>query len=85
MRNFVEAAGFDCGATFKGLPDHIAVELEFLGQAKKGEVVTRDMLACRRPGNGLSPHYDFLFIGKTLARDVVRNEVLTYDTCEGVV
>jgi len=41
---------------------------------KKGEVIKREDLACRRPGNGWSAVYDYLVIGKALSIYVNRNE-----------
>jgi len=54
------------------------VSLVFDKDVKQGEVITRDMLAARRPGYGLSPYLDYLFIGKKASQDFKRNEQLTY-------
>jgi len=54
------------------------VSLVFNQDVSEGEVITREMLAARRPGNGLSPYLDYLFIGKRASRDFECNEQLTY-------
>jgi len=59
------------------------VSLVFDQDVEAGEVITREMLAARRPGNGLSPYLDYLFIGKKASRDFKRNEQLTYDSVNG--
>ena len=56
------------------------VSLVFNRDVKAGEVITREMLAAKRPGNGLSPYLDYLFIGKRASRDAKNNEQLTYDS-----
>jgi sialic acid synthase SpsE len=52
----------------------------FSRDVKQGEIITREMTCAKRPGNGLSPAYLYLFEGKPAARDYKRNEILTYDT-----
>jgi len=37
VQRFIELAGFDIGHHFPGMPDHISVELEFMGQMAQKE------------------------------------------------
>lgn len=46
---------------------------------KEGTVLTADMLEGKRPEAGISPEYLELFIGRTLKRDVLYNEALTWE------
>lgn len=47
---------------------------------KQGDIITKDMLAARRPGGGISPIFDYQFIGRPAAKDFRENETLGYDT-----
>lgn len=44
-----------------------------------GEVITKDMLSAKRPGNGVSPLYADQMIGKKVNRSFKENEVITWD------
>ncbi len=55
----------------------------FNGDWLKGTIVTEDKIAARRPGTGLSPLYQYCFLGKTLARDVQHNELVSADAVGG--
>jgi sialic acid synthase SpsE len=43
----------------------------------KGTVLTRNMLTTKKPGTGLLPESIDSLVGRTLARDVSANELLT--------
>lgn len=53
--------------------------LTWTRDVKRGEAVTEDMLCAKRPGNGLSPIYDYLWLGKPLARDVRKDAVVVFN------
>jgi N,N'-diacetyllegionaminate synthase len=44
-----------------------------------GTVITEDMLACKRPGNGVMPEHIEQVIGRAVKRDIQRNELLSWD------
>ncbi|MGH1427731.1 MAG: N-acetylneuraminate synthase family protein [Arenicella sp.] len=44
---------------------------------KKGEVITRDMLAIKRPGTGLAPEFLDRFVGQVAAKDIEADVLLT--------
>lgn len=44
---------------------------------KKGTIITNDMLAFKRPGEGLKPYEKNNVIGKTLTKDILENEKIT--------
>jgi len=44
----------------------------------KGQTLTEDMLAIKRPGTGILPKHLDEFIGKTLAKSIKKNELLTW-------
>ena len=45
----------------------------------RGEVITRDMLACKSPGNGLSPLRIDEMVGKRVTRDISADEMLNHE------
>lgn len=45
----------------------------------EGTVLTRDMLAGKRPADGVSPEFMDLFVGRTAKRDIRANEALSWD------
>lgn len=45
---------------------------------KSGTVITRAMLACKRPGNGLAPKFLEKVIGKTARADIKKDEKITW-------
>ena len=51
---------------------------------KKGEIFTKDNLACKRPGSGISPMRWYDVIGKTAPQDFGKNELIILDgfSCE---
>ncbi|MFV2033605.1 MAG: molecular chaperone [Halocynthiibacter sp.] len=60
VKRFIEAAGFDYGHDFSGIPDHVSVELEFLAlltQAEADNWATGDQAAAR---NVLEWQLDFI-------------------------
>lgn len=46
---------------------------------KKGEILTEDNLAVKRPGNGISPMKWFEVLGTAAARDFVEDELITLE------
>jgi len=42
VKRFIEAAGFDYGDSFQDIPDHISIELEFLGHLASREAKALD-------------------------------------------
>lgn len=49
---------------------------------KKGQTFGKSMFCAKRPGHGLSPYYDYMFDGMTAAKDMKKDDILTYDVCE---
>ena len=49
----------------------------------KGETITRKHLCCRRPGHGISPYFDYLFIGKRAKDNYKPNTLITYEMIGG--
>ena len=49
---------------------------------KKGEVITQDMIWSKRPGTGIPSHKMNEIIGRTLAKDVDENVLLSMDDLE---
>ena len=45
----------------------------------KGTILTFSMLALKRPGTGLAPKYVSILIGKRLKKDVVKDELITWE------
>lgn len=43
-----------------------------------GTKITREMLACKRPGSGISPDHLDLIVGRTARRDLKRNTLLNW-------
>lgn len=43
-----------------------------------GVKITGDMLAAKRPGTGISPYYDYCFIGREAVCDIRENELLRW-------
>lgn len=60
--------------------DKYFVSLVFDRDIKQGETITKEMLAARRPGRGLSPIYQYLFLDKITAKDFKKNDTLTYES-----
>jgi len=48
----------------------------------KGRIITRDMVAFKRPGTGIQPKELQTLLGKRAAREIKRDEVLTWDMVE---
>jgi sialic acid synthase SpsE len=46
---------------------------------KNGDIISRDMLASKRPGTGISPLYIDQILGKKSCRDFAVNQVITWD------
>lgn len=46
---------------------------------KIGDIITREMLAFKRPGTGIPPYKINDLIGKTLIKDVEKDTILTFD------
>jgi N,N'-diacetyllegionaminate synthase len=44
-----------------------------------GTKITREMLACKRPGTGIAPEFMDLLVGRVARRDIKRNELLTWE------
>ena len=44
-----------------------------------GTTLTREMLACKRPGTGIAPEFMDLLIGRKVRRDIQRNELLSWE------
>ena len=53
--------------------------LVFSQDVKAGETITQDMCCAMRPGHGIAPIYDYLFIGKPAKRDIKQYELATYE------
>jgi N-acetylneuraminate synthase len=49
------------------------------GDITKGKIITKDMIAFKRPGTGISPQYYKKIIGKKASRDVKNDEILVWD------
>ena len=45
---------------------------------KKGETITPKMLSVKRPGMGISPKYFDFIIGRTVKRDITKDELLSF-------
>jgi N,N'-diacetyllegionaminate synthase len=58
----------------KGRRSIIAVQ-----DIKKGSIITREMLAVKRPGYGIKPKYLDLVIGRTIKKDIKADEWITWD------
>ena len=46
----------------------------------RGTCITREMLACKRPGHGIAPKHLNLLVGRRAQRDIKRNELLAWDS-----
>lgn len=44
-----------------------------------GTTITREMLACKRPGTGITPEFMDLLVGRVARRDIKRNELLNWE------
>jgi N-acetylneuraminate synthase/N,N'-diacetyllegionaminate synthase len=44
-----------------------------------GTTITRQMLACKRPGSGIAPEFIEIMVGRKAQRDIKRNELLSWD------
>ena len=49
---------------------------------KKGEVITREMLAIKRPGTGLAPEFLDRFIGRKALKDIPSDQLLNISDIE---
>lgn len=45
----------------------------------KGTVLTREMIACKRPGTGIAPEHLDVVVGRTARRDIEADRVITWD------
>ncbi len=45
----------------------------------EGEIITRQMLAAKRPGHGISPFYMDRFIGKKTTKSLPKDSILGWD------
>jgi N,N'-diacetyllegionaminate synthase len=45
----------------------------------KGTVITKEMVAIKRPGTGLAPKYIDTIIGRKVQRDISKDELITFD------
>jgi N,N'-diacetyllegionaminate synthase len=54
--------------------------LVFLADVAAGAVITEEMIGFKRPSNGLPVNMLNLIIGKTLAKDMYKDEALQYDS-----
>ena len=45
----------------------------------KGTVLTKDMFCYKRPGTGIAPEYADLLVGRTLKRNLSKEEIITWD------
>ena len=45
---------------------------------KKGETITPEMLSIKRPGTGISPKYFDFIVGKTVKKDITKDELLSF-------
>jgi len=48
----------------------------------KGEIITKEKIAIKRPGNGLPPKYWEYFLDKKARRDIKEDEILSFDIVE---
>lgn len=46
---------------------------------KKGTILTYDVLCCKRPGTGIKPEFIDILIGRTLKRDILKEEVIRWE------
>lgn len=44
-----------------------------------GTVITREMLGCRRPGTGISPHFLGIIVGRKAKREIKLHSLLSWD------
>jgi len=49
---------------------------------RKGVVITRGMLAIKRPGTGLAPKYINQIVGKIARKDIRRETLISWDIIE---
>jgi N-acetylneuraminate synthase/N,N'-diacetyllegionaminate synthase len=45
---------------------------------KKGETITSEMLSLKRPGTGISPKYFDFIVGRTVKRDITKDDLLSF-------
>lgn len=48
----------------------------------KGTIITREMLAAKRPGMGISPIHMSEIVGRCAAVDIMEDEVIAWDMLE---
>jgi N-acetylneuraminate synthase/N,N'-diacetyllegionaminate synthase len=48
-------------------------------EIRKGQVITKEMVTFKRPGTGIPPNELRILLGKRAAREIKRDEVLTWD------
>lgn len=45
---------------------------------KKGTIIEKSMLTYKRPGYGIKPELSYIFIGKEIKRDIIKDEVIEW-------
>lgn len=45
---------------------------------KKGETITPEMISIKRPGTGISPKYFDFIVGRTVKRDITKDDLLSF-------
>ncbi len=60
VKRFIETAGFDYEGDFNGIPDHVAVELEFLSRLSESEARCWQSGDLTAAGNALEWQLDFI-------------------------
>lgn len=54
-------------------------------ELKKGTIIEENMLTYKRPGNGIKPELSYIFLGKKVRRDLIKDEVIEWsDICEDI-
>lgn len=53
-----------------------------ISNISKGDVLTHDNLSCKRPGTGISPTMFHKIVGRTAAKDILEDQILTMDDIE---
>ncbi len=60
VRNFIEEAGMEFSSSYHGIPDHIAVELEFMAELNRRESVAWERSDVSAVGNIIAYQRDFI-------------------------